>query len=128
MKRTLMTLALVGTVALAPIAALAGEGGHGGHGGKRMFKHKMGMEHLTKDLDLTPEQQAKVQPIVEQAKPQIRAIHEEAMQKTHSVMESTAAQIRPLLTPEQQTKFDAMKQAHMDMIKARKAMREARSQ
>jgi periplasmic protein CpxP/Spy len=128
MKRTLMTLALVGTIGLAPIA-FAHEGGHGeGRGMKRMFKHKMGMEHLTKDLDLTPEQQAKVQPIVDQAKPQIRAIHEEAMQKTHSVMESTAAQIRPLLTPEQQAKFDAMKQAHMDMMKARKAMREARSQ
>jgi Spy/CpxP family protein refolding chaperone len=131
MKRTLITLALVGTFGLAPIAAFAHEGGHGddhGPGMKRVFKHKMGMEHLTKDLNLTPDQQAKVQPIVDQAKPQIRAIHEEAMQKTRSVMESTAAQIRPLLTPEQQTKFDAMKEAHLEMMQARKKMREARRQ
>ena len=61
MKMTLMTLALVGSVALAPLA-FAHEGGHGeGHGMKRVFKHKMGMEHLTKDLDLTPEQQAKAE-------------------------------------------------------------------
>jgi Spy/CpxP family protein refolding chaperone len=130
MKRTLMKVVILVTVGLAPIAAFAGEDGRDCHGAgmKRVFKHNMGMEHLMKDLDLTPEQQAKVQPIVEQAKPQFQAIHEEAMQKRRSVMESTAAQIRPLLTPEQQAKFDAMKQAHTEMMQARKKMREARSQ
>ena len=86
------------------------------------------LEHLTKDLDLTPDQQAKVTPIVDQAKPQIRAIHQEAMEKMHAVMENAGAQIRPLLTPEQQTKFDAMKKAHEDMRKAMQDMHQARQQ
>ncbi len=46
------------------------------------------VEHLTKELDLTPEQQATVGPIIDQAKPQLEAIHREAMEKTRSVMET----------------------------------------
>ncbi|MGZ5020891.1 MAG: hypothetical protein ACXWAV_10725, partial [Chthoniobacterales bacterium] len=74
---------------------------------------------------LTADQQAKISPIVEQAKPQIKAIHEEAMQKTRAIMENTAAQIRPLLTPDQQAKFDAMKKAHEDMMNAMREMHQA---
>lgn len=86
------------------------------------------LEHLTKELDLTPDQQAKVTPIVDQAKPQIQAIHQEAMEKTRAVMENAGAQIRPLLTPQQQAKFDAMKKAHEDMMNAMKEMHSARQQ
>ena len=86
------------------------------------------LEHLTKELNLTPDQRAKVAPIVDQARPQVIAIHQEAMQKVKTVMENAAAQIRPLLTPEQQTKFDAIRKAHEDMMKARAEMHEARRQ
>jgi Spy/CpxP family protein refolding chaperone len=85
-------------------------------------------DRLDDDLNLTADQKAKVQPIVDQAKPQIRAIHEEAMQKTKTVMDNTMAQIRPLLTPDQQQKLDAMQKAHQDMRDARKEMRDARGQ
>jgi len=84
------------------------------------------LEHLSKDLSLTDEQKTKVQPIIDQVKPQMKAIHEEAMQKMHALMESTGAQIRPLLTPEQQVKFDAMKKAHEDMKKAHEEMEAAK--
>ncbi len=67
---------------------------------------------MTKDLNLTTDQQAKVQPIIDQAKPQMMAIHQEAMQKANAVMDKTMDQIRPLLTPEQQQKLDTMKQTH----------------
>ena len=89
--------------------------------------HQMGnpLEHLSESLNLTAEQKVKVQPIVDQAKPQIEAIHQEAMEKMRAIMESTGAQIRPLLTPEQQQKFDAMKKAHEDMHKAMQEMHEA---
>jgi Spy/CpxP family protein refolding chaperone len=83
------------------------------------------LEHLSKDLNLTDDQKTKVQPIIDQAKPQMKAIHEEAMQKMHALMESTGAQIRPLLTPEQQVKFDAIKKAHEDMKKAHEEMENA---
>ncbi|MDQ6808787.1 MAG: hypothetical protein M3Z64_05100 [Verrucomicrobiota bacterium] len=129
MKRTLIALTIAAGLGLGSSMVQAeGPGGHG-HGGGR-GGHRMGnpLANLTKELNLTPDQQAKVGPIVDQAKPQIVAIHQEAMQKTKAVMENATAQIRPLLTPEQQTKFDAIRKAHEDMMAARKEMREARRQ
>lgn len=83
------------------------------------------LEHVAKELNLTPDQQAKVAPIIEGATPQIRAIHQEAMQKMHAVMQNTADQIRPLLTPEQQAKLDAIRKAHEDMLKAHQELEAA---
>jgi Spy/CpxP family protein refolding chaperone len=83
------------------------------------------VEHLTKALDLTPEQQAKIQPIFDQAKPQIRAARQEAMQKIKAIRDTTVAQIRPVLTPAQQQKFDTLQKAREDMRKAREEMRDA---
>ncbi len=96
--------------------------GHRGKGG-----HEWGnpLGHLTEKLNLTADQKAKVQPIIDQTKPQIEAIHQDAMQKSKAVMDTAMAQIRPLLTPEQVTKFDAMKQAHEKMREARKEMHDA---
>ena len=90
--------------------------------------HMMGnpLEHLSKDLELTDDQKAKVQPIIDQTKPQLQAIHKEAMEKMHALLESATAQIRPLLTPQQQQKFDAMKKAHEDMRKAMEEMHDAK--
>jgi len=79
------------------------------------------MEHLTKSLNLTPDQQSKVQPLIDQARPQIIAIHKDAMEKTHAIIDKTMSQIRPVLTPEQQKKFDALQKARQDM---RSAMQE----
>jgi len=89
--------------------------------------HKRGnpVEHLTKALDLTPEQQAKIQPIFEQAKPQLKAARQESMEKVKAIRENMHAQIRPILTPAQQQKFDALKKAREDMRKARQEMRDA---
>lgn len=86
------------------------------------------MEHMTKNLDLTPDQQAKIQPILDQAKPQIIAARQESKEKMRAIRENTRAQIRPLLTPAQQQKFDALQKAREDMRKAREEMREARKQ
>ena len=137
MKTTLLALTLAGTLGLGTIALHAqgpdaGEHGPGHHhprgeghgGGPGAWGDPLG--HLTKELNLTADQQAKVGPIVDAAKPQIVAIHQEAMQKTKAVMDTSAAQIRPLLTPEQQTKFDALRKAHEDMRNARLEMRKAR--
>ena len=73
------------------------------------------LERFAEMLNLTPEQKTKVQPIFDQATPQIQAIRQEAMQKTQAVMESAMAQIRPLLTPEQVAKLDQMKQSRQNM-------------
>jgi len=129
MKRNLLILAAAGAIALSSFAIVQaadkggpdGQGWHGrGHG--NMFKH------MTEALNLTPEQQAKVQPINDQTKPQIKAIHQEAMQKTKAVMDSTMTQIRPLLNAQQQKKLDDLKAAHEQMRDAMKKMHDARNE
>ena len=120
MKRNLLTLAAVGAIALGGFAIAQAQGGPG-----RWHGQGLSLEHLTKTLSLTSDQQSKVQPILDQAKPQIIAIHKDAMQKTQAVMASTMSQIRPLLTPEQQTKFDAVQKARQDMRAAQQELHNA---
>jgi Spy/CpxP family protein refolding chaperone len=76
-------------------------------------------------LNLTAEQQAKVQPLIDQARPQIVAIHKDAMEKTHAIMDKTMSQIRPILAPDQQKKFDDMQKARQDMRNAMQEMHSA---
>jgi Spy/CpxP family protein refolding chaperone len=120
MKRNLLTLAAVGAIALGGFAIAQAEGGPG-----RWHGQGLSLEHLTKTLNLTSDQQAKVQPILDQTKPQIIAIHKDAMQKTQAVMATTMSQIRPLLTPDQQTKFDAVQKARQDMRAAQQELHNA---
>jgi Spy/CpxP family protein refolding chaperone len=120
MKRNLLTLAAVGAIALGGFAIAQAQGGPG-----QCHGQGFSLEHLTKTLSLTSDQQSKVQPILDQAKPQIIAIHKDAMQKTQAVMASTMSQIRPLLTPEQQTKFDAVQKARQDMRAAQQELHNA---
>jgi len=123
MKRNLLTLAAAGAIALGGFAVVQAQPGHGGGG--QWHGHGFGLEGLVNKLNLTSDQQAKVQPIIDQAKPQIVAIHQEAMQKMKAIMDSTTSQIRPLLTADQQTKLDAIQKAHQDMMNAHKELHDA---
>jgi Spy/CpxP family protein refolding chaperone len=131
MTRKLITLLAAGALTLGGLTYL--QAGPGEHGPKHEHHgpgphHMMGnpLDHLSKDLNLTDEQKTTVQPIIDQVKPQMKAIHDEAMQKKQALLESAGSQIRPLLTPEQQQKFDAMKKAHEDMRKAHEEMEAAK--
>ena len=134
MTRKIITITAAAAMSLATLVYLQAKepGEHGPkkheHGPGPHHIKMMGnpLEHLSKDLDLTDDQKTKVQPIIDQTKPQMAAIHKEAMEKMHALMESAGAQIRPLLTPEQQVKFDAMKKAHEDMRKAHEEMESAK--
>ena len=99
MKRNFLTLAVAGLIVVVSFAVMQAQSRQGGARGHRL-------QRLTAGLNLTPDQQAKVQPIIDQAEPKIAEIHREAVQKMRAVMASTASQIRPLLTPEQQKKLD----------------------
>ena len=128
MTRKLITLIAAGGLTLGGLTYLQAQDPHGpkhepGPGPKHHMENPF--DHLTETLSLTAEQKAKVQPILDQMKPQLEAIHKEAMEKMKAIMESTGAQIRPLLTPEQQQKYDAMKKAHEDMRKAEQEMHDA---
>jgi len=119
MKRNLLALSAAVAIALGGFGVALARTGPAEH------RHDFGLEHLTKSLNLTPDQQAKVQPILDQARPQIFAIHQDAAQKTKTVITNTVEQIRPLLTPEQQKKLDAQQKAHEDLRTARKELHEA---
>ncbi len=125
MKRSLLAVVAAGAIALGGFVIVQaqpgpGHGGFGcGHG------HAFGLRGITEKLDLTSDQQTKAQPILDQAKPQIAAIHQEAMQKAKTVIDSTLSQIRPLLTADQQKKLDAIQKAHQDMMNAHKELHDA---
>jgi Spy/CpxP family protein refolding chaperone len=123
MKRNLLAVAAAGVIALGGFVVVQAQPGPGGAG--PWHGHAFGLRGLTSKLDLTADQQTKVQPILDAAKPQIAAIHQEAMQKMQTVMNSTLSQIRPMLNPDQQKKLDAIQKAHQDMINAHKELHDA---
>jgi periplasmic protein CpxP/Spy len=128
MKSRLITLTAAGVALLVTVSiGLAQDPAATNNDGPRRWQHKRGnhVERLTRALDLTPDQQAKVKAIFEQAKPQIKAAREEGRQKAQAIRENIQAQIRPILTPAQQQKYDAIKKAREDMRKAREEMRDA---
>ncbi|HEX4666739.1 MAG TPA: hypothetical protein VH207_09065 [Chthoniobacterales bacterium] len=107
MKLKLITLTALGALAFG-ISALANDAQDTGKDrpAGRGARHHMSLDKMTEQLNLTPEQKAKVQPILDQVKPQLQTIHREAMEKSKAVMENAMNQIRPVLTPEQQKKLE----------------------
>src|SRR6516164_7051674 len=123
MTRNLLAVAAAGAIALGGFVVVQAQPGPGGAG--HWHGHAFGLKGITEKLNLTADQQTKVQPIVDAAKPQIAAIHQEAMQKMKTVMDSTLSQIRPLLNADQQKKLDDFQKAHQDMMNARKELHNA---
>ncbi len=112
-----------GAVALGGFVMVQAQPGPAGGGG--WHGHGFGLQAITEKLNLTSDQQTKVQPIIDGAKPQMAAIHQEAMQKMKTVMDGTLLQIRPLLTADQQKKLDDIQKAHQDMMNAHKELHDA---
>ena len=126
MKRNLLAVAAAGAIALGGFVVVQAQPGPGGPcGAGAGHGHAFGLKGITNNLNLTADQQAKVQPILDAAKPQLVAIHQEAMQKMKTVMDSTMSQIRPLLNSDQQKKLDDIQKAHQDMMNAHKELHNA---
>src|SRR5262245_63099730 len=86
MKRKLLALAAAGAIALGGyvvVQAQAGAGAGTGH----WHGHAFGLRGLSDKLNLTADQQTKVQPILDAARPQIAAIHQEAMRSEEHTSE-----------------------------------------
>ena len=120
MKRTLLTMAAA--ISLGALNFAQAQPPTGPHGGW----HRNPLEELSNSLNLTDAEKTKIQPIIDQAKPQLQAIHQDAMTKAKAVIDDSISQIRPLLTPEQQTKLDAIVKAHQDMMNAMKELHDAK--
>jgi Spy/CpxP family protein refolding chaperone len=122
-KNMKQTLTIIAAIAVGAFSFLQAQPPGGPHGGW----HLNPLEEMSSTLNLTDAQKAKVQPILDQARPQLRSIHEEAMTKAKAVIDASLTQIRPLLTPEQQTKLDAIVKAHEDMHSAMKELHDAKA-
>jgi hypothetical protein len=66
------------------------------------------LDQLSEKLNLTDTQKAQIAPILEDAKPKMKAIYDEARARRKALIESVSGQITPILTPEQQTKFEEL--------------------
>src|SRR3981081_134473 len=65
MKRNILAFVAAGAIALGGLIVVQAQAGPGGHG------HEFGLQGITKQLDLTSDQQTKVQPILDAAETEI---------------------------------------------------------
>jgi Spy/CpxP family protein refolding chaperone len=107
----LIVLAAAGLSAWAQMGPQAG-GGPMGHG---PMSPDQRLQMLTKQLNLTADQQEKIKPILESESQQMQTLRqdsslssEDRMSKMQQIRQSTRDQIKPNLTSEQQQKFDEM--------------------
>jgi Spy/CpxP family protein refolding chaperone len=64
-------------------------------------------EEMKRDLNLTDQQASAIQGIIEQSREKYRALRNETSPRFDAVRKEAQAQIRALLNPEQQQRFDA---------------------
>jgi periplasmic protein CpxP/Spy len=94
-----------------------GMGEHHGHGWGKRHDSQQQVQHLTKKLNLSSDQQAKIKSILDDQQSQAQTMRQDSslsQQDRHSKMmqlrQTTHEQIRSALNPDQQQKFDAMVQ------------------
>ena len=75
------------------------------HGGPRDRGNRF--EEMKRDLNLTDQQATAIQGIIEQSREKYRALRSETSPRFDAVRAEAQAQIRALLNPEQQQRFDA---------------------
>jgi protein CpxP len=122
MKKVLMCLLLAAAVVTcgSTLYAQMPEGaGPGGPPRRGPMTTEQRLQHLTKALNLTEEQQTKIKPILENESQQLQALHQDtsvAQQdrwpKMKAIRDNTTSQITPILTPDQQKKYEEMTTRH----------------
>src|SRR5438045_8651309 len=98
MTRKLITLIAAGGLTLGGLTYLQAQDPHGPrheHGPGPNHHMENPFDHLSESLSLTPDQKAKVPPTLDQMKPPLEAIHQEAMEKMRTLMERCGATRRP---------------------------------
>ncbi len=82
------------------------------------------IKHLSKKLNLSDDQQAKLKPILEDQRKQMEAIHgdsslsrEDRFGKMQALRQSSDAQIKSVLNEEQQKNFDKMRAEQQERMK-----------
>jgi protein CpxP len=115
----------------APPPPPSGQGTGQGQGmGRGMGRRPMEsvddqIKHLSKKLNLSDDQQAKLKPILEDQRKQMEAIHsdtsvsrEDRFSKMQALRQSSDSQIKGVLNEEQQKNFDKMRAEQQDRMKS----------
>ncbi len=108
-----MALTIVGASAWAQMGPQAGPGGHG------PMSPDQRLQMMTKQLNLTADQQEKIKPMLESQSQQMQALHqdtslsqEDRISKMQQIRQSTNEQIKSVLNSDQQQKFEEMMSRH----------------
>jgi Spy/CpxP family protein refolding chaperone len=72
-------------------------------------------ERLRAELDLTPEQLAKISPIIDKTAAQLRVIRRDTGQRVHQVMAEAHRQMSANLTDQQQQKLHQIEEQHRQL-------------
>ncbi|MGB8887721.1 MAG: hypothetical protein WCC87_13420 [Candidatus Korobacteraceae bacterium] len=121
MKKVLLC-ALLGIAIVGCGSALNAQmppGPNAGHRPGKQLTTEERLQRLTQYLNLTDDQQQKIRPILENETQQLNALHQdttmtgpERRDKMLALRDTTTEQIKPILTPDQQTKFEQMMARH----------------
>jgi protein CpxP len=109
--------------------AQGGMGGHGMHGGHHgMPSAEEQTQRLTKKLNLSDDQQTKVKAVLEDQHKQMETLHNDSStaqpdkrSKMREIHENSNTQIKAILNPDQQKKFDEMEQKQQERMHDRQA-------
>jgi Spy/CpxP family protein refolding chaperone len=73
-------------------------------------------EHLRSVLDLTPEQERKIAPLIDATSAKLETIRVETAERVRTVMEESKREVAPLLTAEQQKKLEQLEAQHRKIL------------
>lgn len=122
MRTKLCTLALAGLLSMAGGVVIAQDNAtttpqQGQAYGHRGMNPDSQLQHLTKQLDLTADQQAQIKPILENTHQQMMQIHQDQSlsqqdrrSKMQSIHEDAKSKIEAVLNDTQKQKFEAMQE------------------
>jgi Spy/CpxP family protein refolding chaperone len=117
----LLVLAVAcGGTALYAQDTMSQSGGQGGGGGRHMMSPDQRLQHMTQQLNLTADQQQKIKPILEEESQQMQTLRQDSsvsgadrMSKMQQIRQGTNDQIKAVLNPDQQQKFEEMQTHRM---------------
>ncbi|WP_019464776.1 hypothetical protein [Dyella japonica] len=94
------------------------------------FDAQTQLQHLTKQLQLTPEQQAKIGPMLQQRDQQLEALHGDSSlkpadrrAKAMAIVQDSQSQIGGVLTQEQNDKWKAMREKAMERMQEKRGQK-----
>jgi len=94
------------------------------------FDAQTQLQHLTKQLQLTTDQQAKIGPMLQQRDQQLQALHSDSSlrpadrrAKAQAIMQDSESQIGGVLTQEQNDKWKAMRERAMERMQEKRGQK-----